>query len=668
MTVVNYWSHIPHLRTTETVTDFGPGKLWQVPFDVWDHLTAKAFTDHRADYEATAPVFFYVEADVDWPILRAGEPEERHNIETKKPSFSGDELFDELGLGFLTRFVSTAGWAAQAALTLAAPSAAVGSPRMSMTLCAPDDGYIQIGEMQGVVARVQGDADHEWLLMPESAGEPLDPATVRFASDLFPLADAARTDPDLLAALDALMLVAQPTLDRRQQLLLATIALESLLMPEARSDLADTFRRRLAALLHGSSAQPGIEETAGELYRIRSRALHGQAPRRTDVVDSVAREAVAQRLLAAALLALLPVVRAGADIGSVRAALDRGESVDGAIDAPYLDASAPTPLGGASRLEHSAPSSVVGVFAPGGLMHASDGNFVSWSPLVGLECKEAFASRHGPFFVDSLDPAALMEIEERDIRRDFLAQVGADPTGLPPHAVLGIAGEGSHQLEELRRRRRDAVLALRLAGFWRFVDPALLGWYVYEGTLRTRIPTALRQSVLQGMRHPAEEVISPARHVVVDQQAALVAGYRAGKIDDEIDDEIDGLLDALLSAHPNAFVPGETSAALSFGVIEATLGRFRPRHTTVQLEDLVTVLADDEAASWFRSEGRSFRNSVAHGRWRGTRRVGEVDEENRLLTAIASSAVRELLGFTVARTDATENRIADFVHEMTARL
>ncbi len=662
MPVVNYWSHVPHLRTTDEVMDFGPGKLWQVPFEVWDYLVAGAFSDHERVYEATQPVFFYIEADVDWPILVPGEPEQRRNIELKKPSFSGDDLFERMGAGFLTWFVSQIGWAVQAALTLAAPASAPGSMRSSMTLCAPDDGYyFDLGQLDGVVARVQGDADHEWLLMPESAGEPLPKDRVEFGSALYGFADAAHDDADLAAALDALMLSAQPTLGYRDQLVLATIALEALLLPEARSDLAATFRNRLTALLDGG---PELEEVARTLYDARSAALHGSEPRDHALARRYEELAVAQQAAAAAILAIGPAVLDGEPLESIRAGLDRGERPAGGIAGPPIDSDAPPALRTGSRLTHAEPSSTAAVAVPGGVMHANDGEYISWSPLIGLGSTSPVGSRRTVFFVDSLDSMELMEIEERDIRRDFLAKLAAPGSLASPHAVLGLPGTGSHELGELEHRRTDAVAALRLAGFWRFVDPSLLGWYIYEGSTRIRIPTVLRQSVLGGLAHEPTEFIGEADQGRVEEMASLLQTYREEYRDPGVDD----VLGELLRAHPNPYLPGEASAALLLGIVEDVLGRFRPKSDPVQLEDLAAAVSSDEAAAWFQANGRSFRNAVAHGRWKGTHEVHQVDDENRLLVAVAVGAMRQMLQFIVDQPEALPNPAGAFVDHLASRL
>jgi hypothetical protein len=654
MAVVNYWSHVPHIRTSSEVLDFGPGKLWQVPFEVWNHLTARAFEDHERAYVATQPVFFYIEAEVDWPFLVAGTPpDDSARIEVKESNSLGDSLFDELGFGFLTHFVESLGWNVAAALTIAAPTVAPGSLRTSMTLFAPDPPhFISLGSNVGVSARIQGYADHEWLLMPESAGEPLDDVTVAFASGLYDFVAAARQSPDLAAPLHALLDSAGPTLGSRERLVVATIALEALLMPEARTDLAATFCARLTNVLGGD---PAVTALARTLYDARSAALHGDEPREAARVRECATRSIAQQLLAAAVLSVGPAILEGREIEEIRSGLEGGEAPANGIATPHQfplpDPPAPAP----SRLEHTTPSSVTAVFAPGGVMHADEGQYLSWSPLIGLGAAAPVVAPPLGFFVDSLSVEELMEMEERDIRRDFVAQLRGE---CPLHSVIGLHGSGHFDLDELRHRRHDAVTALRLAGFWTFKDPSLLGWYVYEETIRTRIPTVLRQSVLLGLaREPAQQITDGD---LLDEMAALVARYRT----EFAGPAVDGIITDFLSAHPNTFVPGETITTVLMAVVESVLGRFRPVADAVQLEDLVAAVADAESGSWFSAEGRAFRNSVAHGRWSAQRRVDQIDDEIRYLVSIATAAVRELLLFVTSQPDPMSDPTAELVRHL----
>lgn len=641
MTTVNYWSHIPHVRIDTEVAEFGPGRLWRVPFDVWDYLMVGAFTDHQEAYDATAPVSFYVETEVDWEFLtpwdslESGRPEHTTNIEAKVPSLSEDDVLERFGLGFMTHFVDLA-CVAQAALTLSAPASAPGSPRMSVTMFKPDDAVIDLGGIHGTGARIEGDADHEWMLMPEAAGETFDATSIANGSMLYDFAWQATHHGDLRPAIDALLTASHPALDARQRLVLCTVALEALLMPEAQSQLASTFRRRVATLL---DPMPMAEEAARVLYQARSAALHGDEARSSDSFDDLAQRCVAQQVLAATVLAVGPAVLQGARIEEVRLALDHGVVPDDRLAVPTHDLATRPLVEQAYRLIHQAPSSVVAVLSEEGRMHADDGEHVAWCPLIGLRSEGLIVSSSGTFSVDSLEGADLMELEERDIRRDFMSNVAAKPDGMPVQALLGLLGLGEADLTALAQRRRDAVLALRLAGFSRFVDPALLGWFVFEGNIRTRIPSVLRQSVIQRAAHEADQEIGPIDEDRVAGFAQLLASYRTTGGDAEVD----ALLDGFLLAHPNDFLPGEASATLLLATVESALGRFRPRSAERQLEDLVSVVADSEAALWFAAEGRSFRNAVAHGRWVAGRGPRAENVELDSLISISRAVVHALL-------------------------
>lgn len=654
MVTVNYWSHIPHVRLQDEVADFGPGKLWRVPFEIWDHLMLGAFSDHRDAYEATAPVCFYVETDVDWDMLRTVDPATLghvSNIEAKKPTFSADDTFERAGLGFMTSFTSELATTAQAALSLAIPTAGPGSPRMSVTMFKPDDAVIDFGDQEGTGARLQGDADHEWLLMPEAAGDPLEPVDVANGSVLYDVAWEFRRHDDLRPAIDALLLAAQPTLDHRQRLTLCTIAIEALLMPEARSDLAATFRRRVATLL---SHLPDAEAAAGMLYRARSAALHGDAAPESGAYDDHARRCVAQTVLAASIVALGPTLAAGTDIDDVRAALDDGTEPDDAIRVPSHDLSAEPGRAGWARLERDAPTSTVAVITVGGTLHTPDATHAAWCPLIGLRSDDTVAVASDAA-VGPLEGADLMELEERDIRRDFMAQIAADPTGMPRQGLLMLPGEGPPDLADLRRRRRDAVLALRIAGFGGFVDPALLGWFVFEGSIRTRIPSVLRQSVIRQAAHDAPETVTTSDGERLVEQSATIQLARQRCPDPEVE----ALLDSFLVAHPTSFFPGEASAALLLAGIETVFGRFRPRSAPVQLEHLVDAVAAPDDAEWFRSNGRAFRNDLAHGRWVASTEPGAVDEPLVHLLAIDRAILSALLRFGATTHDPASGPLID---------
>jgi hypothetical protein len=635
MAVINYYSHIPMIRSAEESRPLGPGLLWRFPFEAWNAQTAGAFEDHKEAYDQTAPMFFFIEIEVDWPILAPGQQERPNNIELKKPTYGSDKEFEEMGFGFLTQFLKTFGWTAQAALTLAAPAAAPGSPRSSMTICVPDDHYFQIGKTSGILARIQGDADHEWLLLPGASGPPLPASSVDLASSIWRFAEAAGRNETLSSAINALLMCAEPSLLPRDQMVLATIALEALLLPEVRSQLKKTFADRLATLLSTKHDASTIARIARLLYDARSAALHGSQPKDLASAEAITRCCGAQQLLAASILALGPSVLAGVPLPDLREKLDAGNALKHSIPASPLDLDSPPGLRTSNRLSHATYTSMPYSYVSGGVMYAEEGAVASWSPLLGLACDETLGVREGGFAIVPLNAVELVELEERDIRRDFISQLRSnDALGVLPVEQIGCIGlfdKGRHDLADLRRRRSQAVAVLRLAGFSKFIDPELLGWYVYEGMVRYRIPTVFRQSILKTIVHEPDERISESDLERVGALAALLAQYAT----DHSDGQMDELVGEFLRAHPSRFFPSEASAGLLFAILEEVLGRFRPRRAAVQLEDLVARVTGASESEWFRERGRAFRNAVAHGRWNG--------EENKPDLAFLLAMIRQIM-------------------------
>ena len=663
MAVVNYWAHLPYLRISEETVPFGPGQLWRLPFEVWSYLTGGAYDDQQSSYDATQPVFFYCEIDADWPIIVPGRLEKWQAVEIKKPTHEADELFEEMGFAFLTQFLKTYAWSVQAALNLAAPAAGVGTPRHSMTFCAPDDSYFQLPDQTASVARIQGDADHELPLLAEASSEPVEVSQVQFASELWPVADACRDHEVLGPALEALMSCAEPSLSDVDQMVLATVAIEALLLPEVHSGLQRTFTERLTELLDFSQDEHEVERMASGLYEARSAALHGEAAEDPVESDRLATSGAAQQLLGACILALAPaLVMEGVDIEDLRKTMDPGSN---AISAQRLDLGQPPGLRPAYRLGHTTPTSAPYVISSNANMEAEEGGVVSWSPLLGLGCPDSVPVAPGEFIVVPLNGVELVDLEERDIARDFVNEVrvqeSLDMLEMHPIGCIALFGDGEHSLPDLERRRELAVLVLRLAGFAHFVDPTLLGWFIYEGRMRIRIPTVFRQTIIRTMVHPPEETLTAGDESRLDEVSMLVASYDASRRNAEID----RLLRQFLRGHGSRFLSKQTCASLMFGVLEGILGRFRPKQEQIQLEDLVAAggVASPEA-TWFADQGRDFRNAVAHGRWDPETH----DPQLETLTSICAMLFESLLEFTVESDDDQPRPTEAFLRSVEAQI
>ena len=231
MSELVFLSHIPLLRIEEETLPFQGGDLWQLPFETYDALSLRAFTDHRKEYEETSPVFYRIEVNLDLPILQEDREGDEGAIEIKIPSDNW-ALLAQYGLGFVSGFHDGLVDRAWAALLLAAPGAALPSPRLSTTFVV-STGNASF-EMAGGVCkkiRVQGDADQEYLFLSEAAGPPLPTATIERASSLLEVVDEVKQHANLTAALSSLLAVTMPSLSPIEQLTLSVVALEAILLP-----------------------------------------------------------------------------------------------------------------------------------------------------------------------------------------------------------------------------------------------------------------------------------------------------------------------------------------------------------------------------------------------------------------------------------------------------
>jgi hypothetical protein len=626
-----FLTHVPFLRLAEEVVPFGPYSLWRMPFDDYDRFSIGAFSDHREAYEETAPVFLRLDADLDLPVIRPGAPSAGSVMEIKVPPWGWDTVLRPKGLGFVSNFHDLVD-DAWAALLLAAPAGAWASPRLSQTfVLLHEPGVFDVlpGGRPSDGVRVQGDVDHELLFLPEGAGPPVDAGTIERAAALLQLVAQARRHPELSVALDMLCESTHPSLTLQEESTLAVTALEALLLPETRSGLGATFARRLGALLADAPGQAeALRRTARDLYDARSAGLHGGV---VDPSREVVERACALRFLAASIERLAGQVVAGRELAELRTKLDRGSF--GGVATPLPDDAA---LRAPQRLQRERPS-VVGDVTGG--MTAPQGVVVSWSPFVGLGVEgdlaaigptgsalvglgvEGELAAVGPtaFVLSPLSGAEVLSMEDRDIRGDFVIQLHiVEDVGsclyVREYGHDTVAAVGDDLLHARLMRRRDlACLSLRLAGFARFVDPELLGSYVYYGSLRARRPTVLRQTVLSMMRTKPGEVVRPADFDRVCDAWDRLAAYDAIARHPEVDH----VLILVRRGHDARFLSPQARAGLLLAALEAMLGRFRRRDDPIQLEDLVAAVAgpDSPAATWFRTDGRAFRNAIAHGRW-----------------------------------------------------
>ena len=240
-----------------------------------------------------------------------------------------------------------------------------------------------------------------------------------------------------------------------------------------------------------------------------------------------------------------------------------------------------------------------------------------------------------------LSPKELWDLEERDVRRDFLAEfmVHGHPMAVlmtvPEHGEPATAKQTTPWME---RMRDLGVVMLRLAGYDEFHDPELFGSVVFEGARRLRRPTVVRQTVAEEIRHEATQRIGPVDSVRLTPLWREIWRYQsAGPTP-----AIEHVLSLFRRSFDRDFLDPVQRALILVSLLEGMLGRFRGPKEAFQLEDFVTSLVGQTAETdWFRADGRAFRNRVAHSR--GAFSADDAGEPTKHLSLIVSHLVRELI-------------------------
>ncbi|HEY9106546.1 MAG TPA: hypothetical protein VIN58_07685 [Roseateles sp.] len=269
-------SHLPLVRIDADSLPFAGGDLWRMPFEAFDALTVGAFSDHRQGYEALAPVFLRVAVRARLANVVALDPaqERSSSLQLKLPEAAWP-LLPQFGLDILNHFHALAVRPAWQALLLQAPDAVLPPPRWSLNFAIADEGFgFSGGEQPSRVASVQGDADIEYLINEGFPCRRFDAAELDAAAAWTErLSEATSIDASLAPALDALAGCASPLLGTAERQVLATMALETLLLPEARSGLSATLERRLGHLLGRDDGDASTAATAP------ARSIRRAAPR-----------------------------------------------------------------------------------------------------------------------------------------------------------------------------------------------------------------------------------------------------------------------------------------------------------------------------------------------------------------------------------------------------
>jgi len=636
---LDFLIHMPLLRIEEELLPFGPGRLYRAPFAKYDEITFGAFREQRKKYEVTEPVFLALSVAVPEQGLERRLDEVKGMIELKAPS-ARRGLLDDIGLhavNWAHEHVAIPAWTA---LLLAAPASALAPPTWSQTFVSIDGGFtLSVASRPTVGARVQGEADHEYLFLPDAVSDRMPTANVARASSLIDSVRAWEAVPELRTALMILRATGSPLLSRQDRLTLAVRALESLLLPEIQTMLKRTFSRRVSALLANDSASVEMLATiAGDLYSLRSESVHGAA-----LPDSHAalEAAFAEQMLAMAIQAVGARLSTGQPLEKIRQGLDEGLTDSGPAHRLQLQR-VPVSRAADDRLARLAPSDV---YVPTSRMVAGENRVCCWSPLIGLTTEGFEESGGMPLgqqpapVVMPLTPEELYDLEERDIRRDFLA--GFIQQGHAMAVLMTVPDgdetpDGVSATPRLERMRDLGVVALRLAGFARFHDPELFGSAVFEGARRLRRPTVLRQTIAEQLRHEAVQRIGPSDQRRIASLWSTIWRYEVrGR-----SPQIEHALGLFRRSFDRDFLHPEQRAVVLLSLLEGMLGRFRPRNDRVQLEDLVTALHGDvEPARWFRDHGRAFRNEVAHGRFQSEQSADTLEKLSSLVSGIVLALV-----------------------------
>src|SRR3954451_25052917 len=160
---LDFLIHLPLLKIESDNLPFAEVTLHKLPFSRYDEITLGAFRDHKIIYEDTEPVFLYLSHPISEEGLERRAHEASGVIEIKLPS-TREEMLDRLGLYSLNLALRSVAERVWSALLLAFPAAAFPPPRWSQSFIAIDGGFtLPIKARPAVAARVQGEADHEYL-------------------------------------------------------------------------------------------------------------------------------------------------------------------------------------------------------------------------------------------------------------------------------------------------------------------------------------------------------------------------------------------------------------------------------------------------------------------------------------------------------------------------
>ena len=657
MATLTVLSHIPGIKTESEHYAFGEGNLVRLPHAQWNALTGGAYEKSKEAYSKTAPVFYCqnVECEADWIIRNSSNNTGFFEVKLTGNNVENTNIHPIVH--FALSIIENISSLVVNCLNLASPASPIIPPHWSQIFIFSDEHCFVINDKLMKVIRLQGDADHEALLIPGDNCSTITDIEVANAQKLWKITQTSKQNDALANAIDQLFECGRPSLQDIDQLLLSTVAIEVLILQNCRSQLRQTFAKRLGVLLSVDSDKEWIEKIAKQLYDARSSAIHGQKQRAKYI--QLQSKAVGQRLLAASITALGDALVNHKNIDDIIDKLDEGiRPISSGLTLP-INSQLENDFRPQRRIQSNTYSSV-GFSATSHVdMSAPSGQVFSWSPILGLGCDESLPIKNGKFMIYPLSNVELVALEEKDISRDFINKLRVNELIEHPEqsqsCCIALIDFGKHDLAKFEKQRELAVATLRLCGFHKFIDPEYAGWFIYEERIRFRIPTIVRQSFYMEAAKSKVQTITAKDLDKLEQTASLIGSCKSSDQGELVDE----ILGEYLRAHPNRFFKDVTSASLLLALLERILGRFGHQHDKPSLENRIVFVLNENLAAWFTEHGRAFRNDVAHGRFDKQMHASALDT----LIEITSQVILSWLRY-VKDNDSKNKTIEDFRHSL----
>lgn len=259
------YAHLPGVRLETDTVHVAGGEVRHVPFEEWAPFVGRHVERSERHYRAGHPVFYV----------------DRLAIDDEGEDGQGLELETDLLMPF-REVVSRVYAALMHVLRVSLPN-----PLHSTR-------YVLIPESKQRF-RDPGSRDIEWMVYgataePVALGDRAGEALARAVTRLQGLAYGSET-PQLQRIFDTFELASAPGLRAVDVVMHTVIVLEDVLNPDGERPLADVFARRSALLVADDyQAMPEQEGLLKDMYRIRSRAVHGDDP--TGVFEMVEAQGV----------------------------------------------------------------------------------------------------------------------------------------------------------------------------------------------------------------------------------------------------------------------------------------------------------------------------------------------------------------------------------------